>query len=66
MDFEAQLAELEGIVQQLEAGKLSLDDAMKCFERGIQLTRACQQTLKAAELKVQVLMGGELQPLADA
>lgn len=67
--FEENLTALEGIVEQLESGQLSLDDAMKAFEKGIALTRECQTSLATAEQKVQVLMSknGEesLQPLTD-
>jgi exodeoxyribonuclease VII small subunit len=54
--FEQMIAELESIVQQLEQGDLSLDDALAQFERGIALTRASQQQLQAAEQKVQILL----------
>ena len=67
--FEDNLNALEGIVDQLESGKLSLDEAMKAFEKGIKLTRACQESLATAEQKVQVLMSksGEerLEPWPD-
>ena len=55
-DFERSLAELEGIVDKLEAGDLSLDESLQQFERGVQLTRACQTALKQAEHKVDILM----------
>ena len=55
-DFEAALAELENIVATLEKGDLSLEAALKNFERGISLTRRCQTALKQAELKVQKLV----------
>ena len=55
-DFERSLAELEAIVDKLEAGDLSLDESLKQFERGVQLTRACQTALKQAEHKVEILM----------
>lgn len=54
-DFEAALKELEKIVATLEKGDLSLDTALKHFERGIALTRQCQTALKQAELKVEIL-----------
>lgn len=54
--FEQMIAELEAIVQQLEQGDLSLDDALQQFERGVALTRASQQQLQAAEQKVQILL----------
>lgn len=55
-DFEAALAELEAIVEALEQGDLSLDESLQRFERGVQLTRACQTALKNAEQKVEVLL----------
>jgi len=55
IDFEKSLAELTTIVEKMEAGDLSLNDSLKSFERGIQLTRSCQQTLKDAEQKIQIL-----------
>ena len=55
-DFERSLAELEAIVDKLEAGDLSLDESLRQFERGVQLTRACQTALKQAEHKVEILM----------
>jgi exodeoxyribonuclease VII small subunit len=55
-DFEKSLAELETLVQQMESGRLSLEDSLKAFERGIRLTRECQQALAQAEQKVQLLL----------
>lgn len=55
-DFEAALAELESIVEALEQGELSLDESLQRFERGVQLTRACQTALKNAEQKVDILL----------
>ena len=55
-DFERSLSELEGIVEQLEQGDLSLDDSLRQFERGVQLTRTCQNALKQAEQKVEILL----------
>ena len=54
-DFEAALAELESIVQQLEQGDLPLEASLRQFERGIALTRACQKALKQAEQRIRVL-----------
>jgi len=55
IDFESALKELESLVSKMESGELSLDDSLKAFERGIELTRTCQSTLEAAELKIQIL-----------
>lgn len=62
--FETALAELETLVEKMEAGELSLEDSLAAFERGVKLTRHCQSALKAAELKVKVLTeSGDLEDL---
>ncbi|HYW05131.1 MAG TPA: exodeoxyribonuclease VII small subunit [Gammaproteobacteria bacterium] len=55
VDFEKTLAELESLVERLESGELSLEESLRQFERGVTLTRACQQALQAAEQKVRRL-----------
>lgn len=55
-DFEQSMRELEALVERLERGDLPLEEALKQFERGVALTRACQNALKAAEQKVEILM----------
>lgn len=55
-DFEAALAELETIVERLEGGQQTLEEALASFQRGIELTRVCQQGLKEAEQKVEQLI----------
>ena len=54
--FEQSLKELETLVEKMEQGDLSLEESLQHFERGVQLTRACQQALKAAEQKVEALL----------
>lgn len=54
--FEQKLSEINCIVECMEAGNLSLEEALKQFERGIGLTRECQQALAVAEQKVNVLL----------
>jgi len=56
IDFEKALAELEGIVKQLEAGNLSLEKSLALFERGVKLARVCKERLAEAELKVSQLV----------
>ncbi|MBI1750581.1 MAG: exodeoxyribonuclease VII small subunit [Acidobacteria bacterium] len=55
-DFERSLARLEEVVQKLEGANLSLDDAMKLFEEGVQLSRECQKQLAEAEARVEILL----------
>lgn len=56
MDFETTLKKLNTLVEELERGGLSLEEALKNFEQGIQLTRECQTALENAEQKVQILI----------
>ena len=64
VSFETALAELESLVEKMETGELSLEDSLAAFERGVKLTRHCQSSLKAAELKVKVLTeSGDLEDL---
>lgn len=55
-DFERSLARLEEVVHKLEGANLSLDDAMKLFEEGVQLSRECQKQLAEAEARVEILL----------
>jgi exodeoxyribonuclease VII small subunit len=69
-DFEEALAELERLVERLERGDLPLDEALKTFERGVELTRHCQTSLKSAQQKVEILLkrgsGAEIEPFTVA
>jgi len=57
--FEAALNELEQIVGKLERGELKLEESLKLFERGVELTKSCRKSLETAELKVKQLLGGK-------
>ncbi|NQT00342.1 MAG: exodeoxyribonuclease VII small subunit [Candidatus Omnitrophica bacterium] len=69
MKFEEALKRLEKIVQELELGKLPLDDSLKRYEEGIKLSRFCHKTLQAAQKKIQVLTkkgeGWETKPFSE-
>ncbi|GIX31574.1 MAG: hypothetical protein KatS3mg124_2046 [Porticoccaceae bacterium] len=54
-DFEKRLDELERLVETLESGSLSLEEALRAFERGIAIVRECQRALAEAEQKVVLL-----------
>jgi exodeoxyribonuclease VII small subunit len=53
LTFEQALSELEQIVQKLEAGDASLDDAINAYSRGIELKNQCQHRLESARLQVE-------------
>jgi exodeoxyribonuclease VII small subunit len=59
-NFELALGELESIVQNMETGKLSLEDSLAAYQRGVTLLKYCQTTLATAEQKIQALDGEEL------
>jgi exodeoxyribonuclease VII small subunit len=54
--FEQALQELERLVEKMEQGELSLEDSLQHFEQGIRLSRTCQQALREAEQKVEILL----------
>jgi exodeoxyribonuclease VII small subunit len=67
--LEESMAELEQLVARMEQGGLPLEEALKLFERGVQLSRASQSALREAEQKVRILLekNGEptLKPFTD-
>lgn len=54
--FEEQLTALEGVVERLERGELSLEESVRLFEEGVKLSDACKKELEAAEGKIQMLV----------
>ena len=62
-DFEAAIAELEGIVKKLEDGDLPLETSLQLYERGVQLSRFCHSRLEEAERRIEIVNErGELKP----
>lgn len=62
-NFEQCLGRLEEVVRKLDSASLPLDEAMKLFEEGMQLSRDCQKQLEEAEARVEILLkkaGGAL------
>jgi len=55
LKFEKALERLEKIVEELEAGNIPLEEALKKYEEGVRLSRACSEKLSQAEKKIQVL-----------
>jgi exodeoxyribonuclease VII small subunit len=54
--YESAMKQLEQIAQELEAGELSLELAMKKFEEGVQLSRFCTKKLDETEQRIAVLL----------
>jgi exodeoxyribonuclease VII small subunit len=68
--FEESLKKLEKIVEDLEKGDLSLDEALKKYQEGIELARMCSQRLESAKKKIDLLTKNkkgefELKPLDE-
>ncbi len=57
--FESQIEALEAIVNHLEKGDLPLNESLTQFEKGIKLTKDCQNMLNQAEQKVSMLSENE-------
>ena len=63
VEFETALKKLESIVDSLEAGDLSLEQALKQYEEGVRMADICSKRLTEAQKKVELLMkagGGKL------
>ncbi len=56
LNFEDAIQGLEKIVDDLESGELSLEDSIKAFEKGIELSRLCRKKLEKAEDRVKKLL----------
>jgi exodeoxyribonuclease VII small subunit len=65
LSFEQALSALEALVEKMESGDLSLEESLQSFERGVQLTRSCQQALRAAEQKVEILTSRDVDAAAE-
>ena len=66
VDFESAMAELERIVADMEAGKLSLEDSLAAFKRGAELLSFCRTRLEDAQQQVRVLEEGVLRDFSAA
>ena len=55
LEFEKALAELERLVERMEEGELTLEESLKTYERGTQLSRTCQKALDEAEQRIRIL-----------
>jgi exodeoxyribonuclease VII small subunit len=55
--LEEALDDLERIVSELEEGKLSLEESLSLFEKGVRLVRLCNAKLESAEQKIEILTG---------
>jgi len=56
--FDALLDRLREVVDKLESGELTLEQALAVYEEGVGLARKGQQLLAAAEQRVEILVNG--------
>lgn len=63
--FDDLVAELQRIVQALEAGSLPLEEGIALYRRGLELHAACEARLKAAELTITEIGRGVEAAAAD-
>lgn len=63
--FEAALAELEKVVADMETGKLSLEESLVAYQRGVELLQQCRGRLEDAQQRVRVLENGALKDLSS-
>ena len=66
VSYEAALSELESLVSALESGQMPLDQLLSGYQRGAALLAFCRDKLKAVEVQIQVLDGGQLKPWSGA
>jgi exodeoxyribonuclease VII small subunit len=55
LNFESAMDRLEAIVEQMESGKLPLEDLIVRYEEGMNLVKICQERLANAEQKIQII-----------
>jgi len=55
LNFEKAMGRLETIVEQMESGKLPLEDLIVRYEEGMNLVRVCQERLTGAEQKIEII-----------
>lgn len=59
LTFESAVERLEGIVEKLESGMVSLDEALELFEEGVRLSGLCHAKLEEIDKKIEILTRGE-------
>lgn len=65
LTFEAAMNELESVVADMEAGKLTLEESLAAYQRGAELLQQCRSRLDDAQQQVRMLEDGVLKPFID-
>lgn len=55
LNFEAAMDRLEGIVDQMESGKMPLEELIVRYEEGMKLVKVCQERLACAEQRIEII-----------
>src|SRR5437667_4341487 len=55
MSFEAAMERLEKIVEEMESGKMLLEDLLVRYEEGMQMVKVCQERLAKTEQKIEII-----------
>ena len=63
--FEELMAELEEITNKLENEKLPLDESVKLFEKGIEISKKCNTKLDNAEKKITILLNADSEKMSE-
>lgn len=64
--FEEKLEALEALVNNMEEGKLSLDELLATYEQGVKLAESLKKDLETAQAKLSELKQGVIKPLEEA
>lgn len=56
LNFEKSMEKLENIAEELEKDDLGLDESVKLFEEGMELSKKCNEMLQIAEKKITVII----------
>ncbi len=59
IDFEQANKQLEEIIAKLEDENTTLEEGMQLFEQATDLVKSCEEILKQAQIKIQMLKGDE-------
>ena len=55
LNFEGAMERLEAIVEQMESGKMHLEDLIVRYEEGMKLVKICQERLASAEQRIEII-----------
>ncbi|MGZ5003639.1 MAG: exodeoxyribonuclease VII small subunit [Chthoniobacterales bacterium] len=55
LNFEAAMNRLEAIVEEMESGKMQLEDLIVRYEEGMKLVKTCQERLTSAEQRIEII-----------